>query len=71
MHDAVLVQIADSLQHLLNHPAGIFLRVHPPVQNAVKELAPWNTEQEIQTLNKKLQFNFIYDVRNTHSSMMR
>lgn len=50
MDDAVLVQIADSLQHLLDHSAGIFLCVHPPVQNAVKELAPRNTEQEAQTL---------------------
>lgn len=38
MHDAVLVQIADGLQHLLDHSAGILLRVNPPVQNTVKEL---------------------------------
>lgn len=43
MHNAILVQIADSLQHLLDHPAGILLWVHPPVQNTVKELTTWNS----------------------------
>lgn len=38
MHYAVLVQIANGLQHLLDHAAGVLLRVHAPVQYAVKEL---------------------------------
>lgn len=51
MHDAVLVQIADGLQHLLDHSAGILLRVNPPVQNTVKELTAWNTGEKNATLN--------------------
>lgn len=46
MHYAVLVQVADSLQHLLDHPAGILLWVHPPVQYTVKELTAWNTGEK-------------------------
>ena len=39
VHHPVLVQEADGLQHLLDHPAGVLLRVHAPVQDAVEELA--------------------------------
>lgn len=44
MHNAALVQVADGLQHLLDHPAGILLWVHPSVQDPVKELSAWNTD---------------------------
>ena len=53
MHDAVLVQVADSLQHLLDHAAGILLWVNPPVQNTIEKLPAWNAGQ-----NKPLPWTF-------------
>lgn len=44
VHDAALVQIADGLQHLLNHSAGVLLRVHSSVQDAVEQLTAGNPE---------------------------
>lgn len=43
MHNAVLVQIANGLQNLLNDTTGVLLRVDAPVQYAVKELAARHT----------------------------
>lgn len=45
MDDAVLVQVADSLQHLLDHSAGVLLRVHPLIQDAIKQLPTWDPAQ--------------------------
>lgn len=42
MHNAALVQVADGLQNLLDHTAGVLLGVHASVQDTVKELAARN-----------------------------
>lgn len=44
MHDTALVQVADGLQNLLDHTAGVLLGVHAPVQNAVEKLPTGNSE---------------------------
>lgn len=44
MHDAALVQIANGLQNLLDHTAGVLLRVDASVQNTVKKLPTGNSE---------------------------
>lgn len=46
MHNAVLVQVANGLQNLLNDAAGVLLWVHPPVQYAVKELTARHTGEK-------------------------
>lgn len=38
VHDAVFMQVADSLQHLLDDFAGVPLGVDASVQNAIKQL---------------------------------
>ena len=38
-----LMQEADRLQHLLDHPAGVLLRVDASVQDTVEELTAGNT----------------------------
>lgn len=44
MHDAALVQVADGLQNLLDHRAGVLLRVHASVQDPVEKLPAGNPE---------------------------
>lgn len=44
MHNAALVQVANGLQNLLDHTAGVLLGVHASVQDTVKELTTRNTE---------------------------
>lgn len=73
VHDAVLVQVANGLQDLLDHTAGVLLRVHASVQDTVKELAARNTESR----KWGLIFFPLDDVRmrrrrgKTHSCMIR
>lgn len=43
MDDPALVQVADGLQDLLDHSAGVLLRVHASVQNAVEKLPAGNS----------------------------
>lgn len=50
MHDAILVQIANGLQNLLDHTAGVLLRVHASVQDTVKKLPAGNAEGRKWTL---------------------
>lgn len=38
VHDAVFMQVADSLQHLLDDLAGVPLSVDASVQDAIKQL---------------------------------
>lgn len=59
MHNAVLVQVANGPQNLLDHTAGVLLGVHASVQDTVKELAARNTE----TRNWGLIFFPLDDVR--------
>lgn len=44
MHDTALVQVADGLQNLLDHTAGVLLGVHASVQNTVEKLPTGNSE---------------------------
>lgn len=44
VHYAVLVKIADGLQHLSDDLTGILLCVHSPVYDPVKQLPPGNPE---------------------------
>lgn len=50
MHDAALVQIANGLQNLLDHTAGVLLRVDASVQNTVKKLPTGNSESRNRSL---------------------
>lgn len=51
MHDAALVQIAHGLQDLLDHTAGVLLRVHASVQDTVKKLPAGNAESRNWSLS--------------------
>lgn len=44
MDDSALVQVADGLQDLLDHTAGVLLRVNASVQNTVEKLPAGNSE---------------------------
>ena len=49
MNHPALVQEADCLQHLPDHPAGVLLRVNAAVQDAVEEFAAGNTDHRGET----------------------
>lgn len=73
MHDAALVQIANGLQNLLDHAAGVLLRVHASVQNPVKKLPAGNSEIRNGSLIRFLDDRNGTRMRRwkTHSCMMR
>lgn len=51
MHDAILMQVADGMQHLLDHVTGVHLGVHTSVQDAVKELAAGHAGETTTTVS--------------------
>lgn len=44
VHDAVVMQVADGLQHLLDDVAGVPLSVDASIQDAIKQLAARHSE---------------------------
>lgn len=68
MDDSALVQIADGLQDLLDHTAGVLLRVHASVQNTVEKLPAgnsvsrnWSWTLVPEALNEKMRNSQLHD----------
>lgn len=63
VHDAVFMQVADGLQHLLDDLAGVPLSVDASVQDAIKQLTARNSACGHEHTNTPTQFTALSPTR--------